>query len=244
MLTCLTVTDLTRMQGQRVCVAGYTDADVCVRLDFPTGRLTESWLRIDAQQVIRPFSVVELDLLWPKPKPPHTEDWVVDPERRALRRLLPTAEREALLKRLADDSVESIFGAGIHTGPGWYVQTGEGQRSLGTIAPSLVREVTFFPNYSGTWDYRLAFDDQAGRSYCLMVTDLAFRYYLDCRRTRERLPHAAAAHQLTEALQKARVYLRIGLARGWVKYPGRCYLQITGVYSFPDYLGGRCFADF
>ena len=26
--------------------------------------------------------------------------------------------------------------------------------------------------------------------------------------------------------------------------PDRCHLQITGVYSFPDYLDGKCFADF
>jgi hypothetical protein len=53
-----------------------------------------------------------------------------------------------------------------------------------------------------------------------------------------------AAKRLTAALQSAQVFLRIGLARGWEKFPDRCYLQVTGVYSFPDYLGGRCFADF
>jgi len=40
------------------------------------------------------------------------------------------------------------------------------------------------------------------------------------------------------------VFLRIGLARGWDMYPDRCFLQITGIYSFPDYLDGRTFADF
>ncbi|MGI6627904.1 MAG: hypothetical protein ACOX4K_06115 [Bacillota bacterium] len=40
------------------------------------------------------------------------------------------------------------------------------------------------------------------------------------------------------------VFFRIGLARGWSRYPDRCYLQITGVYTFPDYLDGKCFADF
>jgi hypothetical protein len=40
------------------------------------------------------------------------------------------------------------------------------------------------------------------------------------------------------------VYLRIGLARGWEKYPDRCYLQVTGIYSFPDYLGGKTLCDF
>jgi hypothetical protein len=40
------------------------------------------------------------------------------------------------------------------------------------------------------------------------------------------------------------VALRIGLARGWERHPDRCYLQITGVYTDPDYLSGHCYADF
>jgi hypothetical protein len=44
-------------------------------------------------------------------------------------------------------------------------------------------------------------------------------------------------------LQGRQVFLRVGLTRGWAKHPDRHYLQLTGVYSFPDYLQGRCFAD-
>jgi len=33
----------------------------------------------------------------------------------------------------------------------------------------------------------------------------------------------------------------IGLTR---PYEGWCWLQVNGVYIFPDYLEGRCFADF
>jgi hypothetical protein len=36
-------------------------------------------------------------------------------------------------------------------------------------------------------------------------------------------------------------------ASAWLgigQFPDRCYLQVNGVYSDPDYLGGRCFADF
>ena len=43
-------------------------------------------------------------------------------------------------------------------------------------------------------------------------------------------------------LREAEVYLRLGLARAYPK--NQCYLQVTGVYSFPDYLDGRNFADF
>jgi len=76
------------------------------------------------------------------------------------------------------------------------------------------------------------------------VTDLAFRTYLDYLRDRHAVPPMSVAHRLTTILRKNPVFLRIGLARGWERHPDRCYLQITGVYSFPDYLSGRCFADF
>lgn len=240
----VTITDLTRMQGERVCVAGYTERGQCVRLGFPTGGPTEAWLRLDAQRVIRPFSVVDLDLLWPTPEPPHTEDWVIDPECRALRGLLPASQQEALLKRLDDGSAESIFGAEIRQGPGFYVLAGQGERSLGTVRPGRLDEVHCFQRDGGRWDYRLGFTDQAGRRYDLAVVDLAFRCFLNCLRRKRGYSGEQAARRLTSVLSRARLYLRLGLARRWAKYPDRCYLQITGVYSFPDYLGGRCFADF
>ena len=40
------------------------------------------------------------------------------------------------------------------------------------------------------------------------------------------------------------VFLRLGLTRPWEEHPDRCQLQVNGVYTFPDYLDGRCFADF
>lgn len=52
------------------------------------------------------------------------------------------------------------------------------------------------------------------------------------------------SRDLAKVLGASDVYLRIGLARGWDKLPDRCYLQITGIYTFPDYLGGREFVDF
>ena len=52
------------------------------------------------------------------------------------------------------------------------------------------------------------------------------------------------AADLTRLFNERTTFLRIGLARHWGKFPDRCYLQITGIYSFPDYLDGRTFADF
>ena len=257
MKTVLTITDLTRMQGQRVCVAGVLADGTCVRPVFRSGVLLEDWLqvtrrtgwfwlRVEKQVAIRPFARVEFELEVHIPDPPHTEDWVIDPVYRKPCGLLSPDERQALLTQILDPSVESIFGVPLQRGYGYYILSKQGKRSLGTIQPQQISAVTFGPGAKEAtkWDYRLAFTDAAGQSYQCAVTDLAFRYFLDSLHTGDHLSPAEAAHRLTETLQQAQVFLRIGLARGWEKFPDRCYLQITGVHSFPDYLAGRCFADF
>ena len=52
------------------------------------------------------------------------------------------------------------------------------------------------------------------------------------------------ADQMTQLLQSRKVYLRVGLSRGWKKFPDRCYLQINAIYTSPDYLEGKTFFDF
>jgi hypothetical protein len=241
------ITDVTRMAGLRVCVAGYTrkggQPESCVRPLFRYGDITEQWL-FSRIGIIRPFSVVELDLLKHEPEKPHSEDWLIEPRLRIVQESLSLDERLAFLQAIEDSAVHSIFGAEIHRDRGWFIQQGQGSRSLGTVHLASLSEVVYRQwSDSGKWAYRLAFRDAAGEEYRLTVTDLAFRLYLDALRDNGE-SIGGIARSVGVALGSAdRVYLRIGLARGWAEYPDRCHVQITGVYSFPDYLDGKCFAD-
>jgi hypothetical protein len=239
----VTITDLTRMQGDHICVAGYLRDGTCIRPLFQWKPLTESWVWLKDSVVIRPFAEVELELLEHNPHPPHSEDWWVNPTYYRLLRLLKPDKQIALLEKIEDKSVDSIFGAPIRHENGWFITAGQGTRSLGTVKANVER-VTYTLHPDGRWDYRIAFADNIGALYRLAVTDLAFRCYLDHTRTQQGVQPDKAAKHLTELFQAATLFLRIGLARGWEKYPDRCHLQITGVYSFPDYLDGKCFADF
>jgi len=249
----LTITDLTRMQGERVCIAGYLPDRTCVRPVLPAG-IPETWLRVAAPgltrwwrpaRLVRPFVAVEVDLNRQVPDPPHCEDWQIAPHyQRAPYDALAPERREDLLRSLDDGCVATIFGTPIEKGPGWYVFAGTGTRSLGTVMPRSVERVGFAAKGADKWDYRITFTDGMGCRYTLAVTDLAFRHYLTHLATYEGRPTDECAAELTAVLQATRVYLRIGLTHGWERYPDRCFLQITGVYSFPDYLGGRCHADF
>lgn len=238
------ITDLTRMSGSRVCLAGYMLDGTCVRPLFRYGVIDESWLYMYAQPNIRPFAKVTFDFVEHKPDPPHSEDWLVRPSYWEHCGVMEPGRRKLFLQSICDRSVADIFGTEIHQDHSYHVKAGCGVRSLGTIKAQTIGNVSYGQKTDGKWDYRLAFTDEAGLPYRLAVTDLAFRYFLEHVRVVEHTTPNEAARHLTQALAGSDVYLRIGLARGWEKYPGRCYLQITGIYSEPDYLGGRCFADF
>jgi catechol 2,3-dioxygenase-like lactoylglutathione lyase family enzyme len=236
------ITDLTRMQAGRVCVAGYDESGQCIRPVLPHTGISESSLLVKGKPVVFPFAVVEYNFLGHKPGPPHTEDWRYDPASvRLVKRADETQTQKALDKSLFPD-VAAIFEQPIQHDLGYYVMDGQGPRSLGTVQPRSINKV-IHEQRDGKWDYRLEFVDGSGVVYRLKITDLAFRYYCDAQRKGGRAPNDLSA-QLTSTFRSGNTYLRIGLARGWEKQPERCYLQITGIHTFPDYLDGKTFADF
>lgn len=246
------VTDVTRMAAPRVWVAGFfSDDGTPVRPVVPyksPKEITEEFLWKGDLLIVRPFAEVRLSFTRPISEPPHTEDWEIDtrvsPE---LVRILSPEERRLFLQGHLDPSVDSIFGAPIQEDR--YICKGEGERSLGTILAEGVSEVAYgqksYQDEEAKWEYRIRFADGSGREFSLAVTDLTFRAACDNLRDSKGWDLSRISEWMTEFLGSARreVYLRIGLARGWEKYPDRCYLQITGVYSFPDYLGGKALCD-
>lgn len=242
MITNLVITDLTRMQQGRVCIAGYDAQRRAVRPVLPPPGIPESALYQTGQPVIFPFALVAFDLLDPDPQPPHTEDVRFTPDSPQLVRVVQS--REAVLGWSLSENVPAIFGQPVLTGPGHYVLDCQGERSLGTIRPIAIHAVIYAPGEDAeAWDYRIVFEDALGQTYRLKITDLSWQYFCQSLRGESHDPPRIAA-ELTQTLQERKVYLRIGLARGWNKFPERCFLQVNGVCTFPDYLEGRTFADF
>jgi len=243
MLQRLTITDVTRMNVPYVCIAGVDEDGESWRPVFSMGRIHEEWLLEGSQAVIHPFAVVEFDFREQDPDPPHTEDWIINPNIKRKVAQLDQESRKRLLREICDPSVEGIFGAEIHNSPGYYIRQGEGLRSLGTIEA----EILDFRHtcYDGRWDYRLSFVDSIGEAYRLKVTDLGLRYYIDHLREERAIDPGRISQRMTRTFRQRTAFLRIGLTRPtWAKYPGCCFLQVNGLYTFPDYLAGRCFANY
>jgi len=243
MKTSLVITDVTRMQEGRVCIAGYNRQGKGIRPVLPPPGIHERMLYSQGHVIVFPFAVVEYDLLQPVPQPPHTEDCRYDPTSVRFVEQLDDKRKQVILARTIFQSVGAIFKVPICSDVGHYIMDGQGPRSLGTIRPRQIIKAIYEQSLEEKWKYRLGFVDGEGTTYWLTVTDLAWRYYCDYQRQSGRDPKEVSS-DLTTTLKSSQVYLRIGLARGWEKYPDRCFIQMTGVYTFPDYLNGRTFADF
>ncbi len=247
----LTVTDVTRMGGNRVCVAGYLPDGTCVRPKLESGPILDSWLWANDGAPCRPFAAVDVDLLRAASDTaaPHTEDWYVGPTY-SVRRVLSPGDRQGFLLWTSEQSVRDIFGAEIQSdgvSAKRWIEPGHGTHSLGTIRAKAVSSVHFGESAFGSGYYhKLGFIDGAGMAYRLTITDLSHRAIVEAAVQKRWGTPSGIASAVRSRLQTADVWLRIGLSRPWSEADGspeRCYLQINGIYSFPDYLDGRCFAD-
>ena len=236
----MVVTDITRMQGERICVGGYLEDGTSVRPVCDRSGPTESWLRPSPHEEVVAFSLVNLEVGDSPARivPPHTEDRSVPSTGHRVIQILPEDDRLRWLKRSESSSVREIFGAEVHGAPesaqpwGRYVLSGEGECSLGTIRARSILAVRYQVHQdSGRRDYRLSFTDGTDEEFQLSVVDLAFRHRLDGLHNGGLTQGQVSSRTLAE-LRGQTVYLRIGLARGWERHPDRCYLQITGVYGF------------
>jgi hypothetical protein len=236
----MVVLDVTRMSGEKVCVGGYLEEGDPIRpVGFFHG-LDQSWLQPSPENTVVPFSVLDL-FVGGKPEDavaPHTEDRLVPPHGHVIVDKLPEADCREWLEWRQATGVAETFGTEIYADqPGsWgrYVLRGRGTRSLGTVQATDIEEILFqYRPERSRWEYRLRFRDGVGKVYQLAVVDLAFRRQLDALRDSGLAPQDAAA-AMRDGLRGQRVYLRVGLARGWDRHPDRCYLQLTGVYGFAE----------
>jgi hypothetical protein len=220
-----------------ICTAGFApDPDPVTGLrwvrpvrDFDTllpGDMTDA----DGRPV-RCCDVVELDLLAPRPDPPHVEDWLTDfvRHRPRLLRRLEGEKRARFFPRYVDRAPEDVL---IHH-----------TRSLCLVRPEEVWARFSLDGYSGKYEARMGFvltEDancpQAASRRGISVTDLKWRVlgrsWLGDEGGRLALDHGT----LFERLGADAVYLAIGLSRNW---QGQYWPLVIGVHVVPDYEVGE-----
>ena len=172
--------------------------------------------------------VVELNLLKPRPDPPHVEDWLTDfvRHRPRLLRRLEGERRAAFFARHLDRAPQDVL---VHH-----------TRSLCLVQPEQVWAYFSLDSYSGKYEARMGFvlagdanhpraTSQRGAS----VTDLKWqalgRAWLGEKGGTLALDHDA----LYEWLGVESLYLAVGLSRSW---QGEYWPLVVGVHVVPDYV--------
>ena len=216
-----------------ICVAGFTpEPDPVTGLrwvrpvrDFDTiqpGDMTDADGRLTQCS-----DVVELNLIAPRPDPPHTEDWLTDfvRHRPRLLRRLEGEKRARFFAKYLDRAPEDVLI--YHT------------RSLCLVQPEWVKAHFSLDTYSGKYEARLTFvlagdanHPRATSKRGVPVTDLKWRAlgraWLGEKGGLLTLDHET----LCERLNAQAIYLAIGLSRNW---QGEYWPLVVGVHVVPDY---------
>jgi hypothetical protein len=222
---------MTRMLSG-ICTAGFTtEGDEVTGLrwvrpvrDYDTvqpGDMTEA----DGRMVAC-CDVVELELIEPRPEPPHVEDWLTD----------FVHHRPRVVRRLEGDKRAAFFPRYLDKDPGEVLV--EHKRSLCLVKPECIWASFSLDGYSGKYDARMGFvldgdanhPRAAGRRGAA-VTDLKWREL--GRRWLGRGGTLRLEHdELFERLGAEDIYLAVGLSRPW---HGEHWPLVVGVHVVPDY---------
>jgi len=227
----ITITDLSRMGGDRVCIFGLDEYGNPVRPTLPSGIRERNLFDDDNKFIIRPFAEIKFNLLRNAPQPPHTEDYILNPRvKPELVRDLTPQESERLLNENLYPAVNEIFGAPIYQYR--YLRKGEGERSLGTIKADRLLFFEYGLKDNGKYEYRITFNDATGATYNLPITDCAFRNYCNNLKDIQEGNIQSIPWKLLRNLNRKSIYLRVGLTR---EFRDVHWLQVSGIHTFPDY---------
>ncbi len=231
----IVITDLSRMKEDRVCIFGIDNEGRNIRPEIPYSHWSEiDILDENGNLIIKPFAEMEFDFIHSKPKLPHSEDVEINRNYKPkLIRYLSEGESKIFLEGTIDESVKSIFGAIIHNNK--YLNHGEGKRSLGTVRMKECFGFTYFKNDDEKYKIRIQFSDINGDIYDLKITDYIFNNYYNMQIMDKQLSPEIINKDFLSRFNKSEVFVRVGLARPFEKKNNRCYLQVSGIHTFPDY---------
>ena len=235
----LVITDVTRMKGNYVCIAGYDDSLVCVRPDLSAGQLEKKHLFRDERLVVHPGARVSMNILCHRPRPPHVEDYVFDNGSIEYLGNVTVTEWEEILRLSARETFASVF----PDMQGKAVPRGSPGPSLGTlVVDGQSLSISRTESTSNSVSMKLNITDRAGElKENVPITDLVFLNFLNEEFNIFKRDWRKTIAFVEGKLNKGQMYLRLGLSHPFSPQGDnnmRCWLMVTGVHTFPDLHGG------
>ncbi len=171
--------------------------------------------------------VVDLNLIEPRPDPPHVEDWLTD----------FVHHRPVLLRRLEGDRRARLFANHIDKAPEEVLAAHT--RSLCLVQPEQVWVRFSLDRYSGKYEARMGFvldgdvnHPRAVSARGVPVTDLKWLALGRSLLGADNSHLALTQEALLERLGAEALYLVVGLSRNW---QGEHWPLVVGVHIVPDY---------
>jgi hypothetical protein len=227
----IVVTDLTRFSNRDiVCLAGINvQTGHCVRPLTSTAPGYLAFADVKKHRIL-PGSVLEAKLVpAEKPTPPHVEDHYVVGNIK----VAPQISGDDFRSILENSSVASLQqGFGMNPADRCYEENAPLNCSIITLKVDPVnfsiRRDTFNEN-----KFKAFFTDADGLDLSFVpVTDLGFSDHIQTIATTD--PHFGQLNAFINS--QGELYLRVGLSRPYTGGGRRgCWVQLNGIYTFPDY---------
>ena len=167
----LTITDVTKMSGSSICIAGYDASLTCIRPVLAKGQIKKSHLFQNNELITYPSAKVAFEFLNRNPHPPHIEDYIFREGSIQYEGEAPVREWKEVLRETALASFEELF-------PGMesrYVPPGEPGPSIGTMRAQTL-PLLRCDYYGDKPSLRMQITDERGTiKQRIPITDLAFR---------------------------------------------------------------------
>ncbi|MFA6451220.1 MAG: hypothetical protein WCX65_17225 [bacterium] len=237
------ILDITRMKDDRIGVSGvYKDPELgycSIRPVPPAGTLRVNFLR-RGSGIVEPFTIMRFKFTGTVQNPPHVEDFVFEdknPGNAVIVGKIEDSEKQRLMSSISKQFLNEIHGKNMVDNK--YIYEGGEGRSLGCLKIYRVS--------------KLYIEDKDGKS----VARIGFKYkdvFLSLKVAERRLYEYIGGkvaegadlemlrYGIEERLREAHpVFMRLGLSRPFLFEDDpdkrkKCYLQILGIHTFPDYL--------
>lgn len=216
-----------------VCISGIdlqTGKFVRPIIHYPERPGIKKEFLFDNQQlIIKPLVKIELDFLNAEPKSAfHTEDWEINPYCKPKLVSIPTdIEKKEILDKHLDQSADNAL----------YEQ----DRSLIVVKPKQVPLIDLSLKEDRLRTHITFRDLSGGLQRHLPVTDANWLAIARWLWMKHRGNKKRTESNLRWFLEKTDIYLRIGMTR---QFQGKKWKQISGIFSFPDWLQGHSFVDY
>ncbi|MBI4822914.1 MAG: hypothetical protein HY805_01625 [Nitrospirae bacterium] len=229
----LTITEVTAMHSDNVCIAGVNFNLACIRPVLSRGQIKKSHLFKSEKLIIYPGAEVLFNLLSADPHPPHIEDWIFDGSIAYKGKVTENAWRD-LLDKTSSNSFAELFPNMQER----YVPPDSTGPSIGGLLPKEI--VIDYDSYYNR--LRMVIVDKTGiRKERVPITDFAFRN-LFFKHMLNKLGGREAVIELNNKISEREICLRLGLSRPYlnapVPYSGWCCLQVNGIHTLPDLYDG------